>query len=120
MENCCRSSNVPRRKQLSSWTLVIIRSVACTPEIVKLTSLQSLNLWSNQLSSLPPEIVKLTSLQSLNLWSNQLSSPPPEIGKLEQLKTIDLRGNPIPIPPEILGPKQSWIPPGDQSSQSVR
>jgi internalin A len=79
-----------------------------------------LDLSNNQVSSLPPEIVKLTSLQSLNLWSNQLSSPPPEIGKLEQLKTIDLRGNPIPIPPEILGPKQSWVPPGDRSSQSVR
>jgi internalin A len=52
-------------------------------------------------------------LQSLDLSSNQLSSLPPEIGKLEQLRTIDLRGNPIPIPPEILGPKQFWEPPGD-------
>ena len=44
-----------------------------------LTSLQSLDLSANQLSSLPPEITKLTSLQSLDLRSNQLSSLPPEI-----------------------------------------
>jgi Leucine-rich repeat (LRR) protein len=36
--------------------------------------LQSLDLGFNHLSSLPPEIGKLTSLQSLNLRSNQLSS----------------------------------------------
>jgi internalin A len=45
------------------------------PDVIgQLTSLQSLYLFSNQLSNLPPEIGKLTSLQSLELASNQLSS----------------------------------------------
>ncbi|MFM6213845.1 COR domain-containing protein, partial [Planktothrix sp.] len=61
-----------------------------------------LNLWGNQLSSLPVEISQLTNLQTLNLSSNQLSSLPVEISQLTNLETLDLRGNPVPIPPEIL------------------
>ncbi|MBE8988468.1 COR domain-containing protein, partial [Nostoc sp. LEGE 12450] len=73
------------------------------PEIVQLTNLQTLNLGSNQLSSLPPEIVQLTNLQTLNLGSNQLSSLPPEIVQLTNLQTLNLGSNQLSsLPPEIV------------------
>ncbi|MEH2308289.1 COR domain-containing protein, partial [Nostoc sp.] len=68
----------------------------------QLTNLQSLNLKSNQLSSLPPEIVQLTNLQSLYLNNNQLSSLPPEIGQLTNLQSLYLNNNQLSsLPPEI-------------------
>ncbi|MEH1880819.1 COR domain-containing protein, partial [Nostoc sp.] len=63
--------------------------------------------------SLPPEFGQLTNLQSLHLYSNQLSSLPPEFGQLQNLKKLDLRRNPVPIPPEILGSKDLSKDPGD-------
>ena len=57
------------------------------------------------MNALPSEIKQLSSLKSLDLSSNKLSSLPPEIGQISELETLDLRGNPIPIPPEILGSK---------------
>ncbi|MBG1240332.1 COR domain-containing protein, partial [Nostoc sp. NZL] len=72
------------------------------PEFVQLTNLQTLYLSNNQLSSLPPEIVQLTNLQTLDLSSNQLSSLPPEIGQLTNLQTLDLSSNQLgSLPPEI-------------------
>ena len=70
------------KEDLQSLDLRSKQLSSLPPEIGKLTSLRSLDLSINQLSSLPPEIVKLTSLQSLSLRSNQLSSLPPEIVKL--------------------------------------
>jgi Leucine-rich repeat (LRR) protein len=59
------------------------------------------------------EIGQLTNLQTLDLGSNQLSSLPREIRQLSNLKKLDLRRNPVPIPPEILGPKSLNEEPGD-------
>ena len=72
------------------------------PEITKLTNLTSLDLSSNQLTSVPPEITKLTNLTSLDLSGNQLTSLPPEITKLTNLTSLDLSGNQLTsLPPEI-------------------
>ena len=81
-------------------------------EIGQLTSLEGLNLNSNQLTSLPAEIGQLTSLEELYLgeqsaderaggdraahvagggWSsasNQLTSVPAEIGQLTSLEEL--------------------------------
>jgi Leucine Rich Repeat (LRR) protein len=73
------------------------------PEIGKLTSLQSLDLRNNWLSSLPPEIGKLTSLQSLDLRNNWLSSLPPEIGKLTSLQSLNLNSNQLSSLPSEIG-----------------
>ncbi|MEH2307296.1 COR domain-containing protein, partial [Nostoc sp.] len=83
------------------------------PEFGKLTNLQTLYLYNNQLSSLPPEFGKLTNLQTLDLYNNQLSSLPREIRQLPNLRKLDLRRNPVPIPPEILGTKDLRQDPGD-------
>src|SRR5271165_373205 len=86
---------------LQSLDLSANRLSSLPPEITKLKRLQSLDLNANQLSSLPPEITELTSLQSLDLSANQLSSLPPEIGKLISLQSLDLRSNQLSsLPPE--------------------
>ena len=75
--------------------------------------LQSLDLRSNQFSTLPEAIAQLSNLQSLYLSFNQFSTLPEAIAQLPRLKKLDLRSNPIPVPPEILGPKNINFPPGD-------
>jgi len=57
---------------------------------------------------LPASVGQLQSLTTLNLISNQLSSLPKWAEALKKLETLDLRGNPLPIPPEILGAKEFW------------
>ena len=51
-------------------------------EIGQLTSLKELELFNNQLTSLPEGIGELTSLTHLNLIDNPLTSLPMEIGLL--------------------------------------
>ena len=71
-------------------------------EIVQLTSLQSLNLYNNELSNLPAEFGKLANLQSLNLIRNQLSNLPAEIVQLTNLQTLYLSDNQLNnLPTEI-------------------
>ena len=59
----------------------------------QLTSLESLNLNGNQLTTLPAEIGQLTSLERLVLNSNKLTSVPAEIGQLTSLKELHLYDN---------------------------
>jgi internalin A len=83
---------------LQSLDLSANQLSSLAPEITKLTSLQSLDLSANRLSSLPPEITKLTRLQSLALNANQLNSLPPEITKLTSLQSLDLGANRLSRP----------------------
>jgi len=72
------------------------------PEIGKLSNLQTLSLSSNQITTLPLEIGNLSKLRTLFLYKNQIKILPPEIGKLTQLQTLSLDYNQIKIlPPEI-------------------
>jgi len=60
---------------------------------------KQLDLWDNQLTSLPPEIAQLTSLEGLYLQDNELTFLPPEIGQLTSLTRLMLDGNPLIEPP---------------------
>jgi small GTP-binding protein len=58
-----------------------------------------LNLWDNQLTSLPVEIGQLENLTELDLWDNQLTKLPREIIQLKKLKKLDLNENLLKQPP---------------------
>ena len=75
------------------------------PALSKLSALQVLILYGNQLSgTIPRELGNLTNLTYLHLYSNRLSgSIPPELGKLTNLTRMDLGGNQLsgPVPSEL-------------------
>ncbi|ENO70449.1 leucine rich repeat protein [Leptospira interrogans serovar Valbuzzi str. Valbuzzi] len=56
-----------------------------------------MNLWNNQLTTLPKEIWQLKNLQVLNLVDNQLTALPQEIGQLQNLQELNLRNNQFSI-----------------------
>ena len=63
---------------------------------------ETLNLYNNQLQSIPPEIGQLHMLQTLNLYNNQLQSIPPEIVQLHMLQTLYLNYNQSQLVPQNL------------------
>ena len=71
--------------------------------IGQLTSLQSLNLDHNQITTLTPVIGQLTALQRLGLDDNHLTTLPPEIGQLTALQRLDLTHNQLTTLPPALG-----------------
>ncbi|MEM7535929.1 MAG: leucine-rich repeat domain-containing protein [Chloroflexota bacterium] len=72
------------------------------PEIENLSSLTTLDLYYNQLTSLPPEIGNLSSLNYLALYNNQLDDIPPEIGNLPSLTWLYLNANQLSdLPPQL-------------------
>jgi len=68
-----------------------------------LTSLQGLNLESNQLTSLPDAIGNLANLEWLHLDGNQLTSLPDAIGNLANLKLLYLQNNQLTSLPDAIG-----------------
>lgn len=63
------------------------------PQLLELTSLQSLYLGGNQISEIPREIRKLINLKVLYLGGNQLTSIPVEVGNLTELQALSLCEN---------------------------
>ncbi|KAF1323619.1 Tkl protein kinase, partial [Globisporangium splendens] len=68
-----------------------------------LTSLISLTVSHNNLSSLPKSIEKCSSLQYLNLSHNCIQELGEELGELESLKQLYLRKNAIAALPDSIG-----------------
>ena len=64
-------------------------------EICRLINLTTLSLSYNRLTTLPVEICKLINLTELYLGGNRLTTLPIEICRLINLTIIDLSGNPI-------------------------
>ena len=64
-------------------------------ELGSLSSLTTLYLNSNQLTSIPAELGSLSSLTYLNLYSNQLTGIPAELGSLASLTALYLSYNAI-------------------------
>jgi len=72
-------------------------------EIGQLTALQTLELNSNRLTSVPPELWNLNSLQTFDLSSNDLTSVPPALGRLTALQSLNLGFNELTSVPAELG-----------------
>ena len=70
--------------------------------IGKLTKITSIDLWNNDLNSIPPELSKLSNLTDLYLGRNNLNSIPPELSKLSNLTYLNLGRNKLnSIPPAL-------------------
>ena len=76
---------------------------AVPAEIGQLTSLRSLYLGSNQLTSVPAEIGQLRALTLLYLSWNKLTSVPAEIGQLASLESLALNDNQLTSLPAEFG-----------------
>ena len=61
--------------------------------IGKLTNLNFLSIYENNLISLPPEIGNLTNLENLHLPNNDLTDLPDDISRLTKLLQFDVRYN---------------------------
>jgi Leucine-rich repeat (LRR) protein len=70
---------------------------------VGLNHLRRLDLFNNQLTSLPESIGNLRELRKLELRFNQLTVLPPEIGNLRSLKELDLQNNQLTSLPAEIG-----------------
>jgi len=68
---------------------------AIPAEIGQLTSLETLYLQCNRLTSVPTEIGQLRALTMLSLFKNRLTSLPEGIGQLSSLRWLNLHGNPL-------------------------
>ena len=64
---------------------------------------EELDLYGNQLTSVPAEIGQLTSLEELYLGGNQLTSVPAEIGQLTSLEKLRFDANQLTSLPAEIG-----------------
>ncbi len=70
-------------------------------------ALRTLDLYNNQLSTLPRHIGRLSCLRVLNLHNNQLTFLPPQIGELTNLQEIYLQYNNLTELPKEIGKLKS-------------
>lgn len=68
-----------------------------------LTSLEYLNISSNQLTHIPPQIFDMTNLRRLYLGNNQITHASPQIDRLSRLEVLYLGGNQLTSVPSQLG-----------------
>lgn len=73
------------------------------PSISRLTRLQRLFVWGNQLTAIPEWVGQLSQLRWLFAAANQLTTLPPQIGLLRNLQVLYIGGNPLISLPESLG-----------------
>jgi len=71
--------------------------------IGNLTSLKTLYLRYNQLTTLPESLGNLTNLTSLQISNNQLTTLPESLGNLTNLRELTLDNNQLTTLPESLG-----------------
>ena len=77
---------------------------ALPAELGRLTALETLWLYSNQLTSVPAELGELTALKGLVLTdNNELTSVPVELGRLTALTSLYLNANKLTSVPAALG-----------------
>ena len=67
-----------------------------------LTALEKLLVGSNQLVALPAEVGQLARLKELRCEANALEDVPPQLALCAELRSLDLSGNPlVRAPPEV-------------------
>jgi hypothetical protein len=106
-----RAKEIPKRFTLDLWrqvraqveTLEITsRGLTSLPEgLEQLPFLTTLILDGNSLTEVPPVIEKCQYLVHLSIKNNQLKELPAWIGKLPKLKKLELQNNPLQNPSEI-------------------
>jgi internalin A len=97
------SAEIGQLANLQTLNLYGNQLTSLPKSIGQLANLQKLDLSDNQLASLPKSIGQLANLQTLNLHSNQLMSLPESISQLASLKTLNLRSNQLMSLPESIG-----------------
>nr|VFK43940.1 MAG: Leucine rich repeat-containing protein [Candidatus Kentron sp. TC] len=87
----------------AKWDAEEAERLAELPESLgRLTRLQELFLYGNQLTALPESLSRLTQLQVLFLYGNQLTALPESLGRLTRLERLNLDGNRLTALPESL------------------
>ncbi|KAJ1479095.1 hypothetical protein T484DRAFT_1815570, partial [Baffinella frigidus] len=122
------SAVLHRQLDLSGFSLTIFPFAAISAP----STLTSLSLSNNNISSIPDDLKTLTGLKHLDLAANNISALPASIfGRLSVLRSLSVKGNPITFLPLTLGglehleyldfdPGLLTSPPRDISIKSVQ
>ncbi|MEO1262867.1 MAG: leucine-rich repeat domain-containing protein [Bacteroidota bacterium] len=98
---------VVRMDTLENLNISLCNLSSLPPEVSKMEDLTDFDLSGNFLVNLPPEIGDLKNLTALDLSGNQLKSLAPEIGKLQNLISLDLSDNNLDSLPAEIGELQN-------------
>jgi hypothetical protein len=86
--------------------------------ILRMSSLEILDVSKNKLKSIPPEIVNLTSLKVFALQKNRIEELPVCFADMGSLQILKLGGNPISFPPpEILTIQDNTLSPENKNKR---
>ncbi|KAI8993331.1 hypothetical protein BDB01DRAFT_832159 [Pilobolus umbonatus] len=97
---------IPYLRHLSSLQLQNNNLTTIPEEIWRLTSLEQLDLGSNQLRQLSPSVGCLINLRTLLIHNNNITTLPSQLGRLKKLELLDVTNNQLScLPCEILGMK---------------
>src|SRR3989338_3553282 len=111
MANCLRTHQLQTGSDWDDLDKLDLRSsniISLPDELLLLTSLQTLNLYNNRLTSIPDNLgYLLTNLLYLRLNCNQLTSIPDSLGQLDSLVKLSLDDNRLTSVPDSLGQLKS-------------
>jgi len=78
-------------------------NMPCLPqEIEECSQLRKLTIHGTQIKELPPAVCRLSFLEQLSVWQNELIALPDDLGQLKNLSQIFVERNPIEQLPESI------------------
>lgn len=92
-----------QQDQASTLNLSYLGLIELSATIGRLTQLNELALFGNEITQFPELICQLSQLEYLYLHLNRLNEVPEAIGRLTQLRTLYLSGNRLERLPEAIG-----------------